>query len=103
MPPAVGGAREDEEFPDEVEERLINEEYKIWKKNAPFLYGGWAWHVQHTPLDSGAPSARAGFTFVTKPRVRRWAVRMRRPSGGVRIQPPWLRSDGNLVSQLHPA
>lgn len=21
-----------------VEERLINEEYKIWKKNTPFLY-----------------------------------------------------------------
>lgn len=24
---------------DEMEERLINEEYKIWKKNTPFLYG----------------------------------------------------------------
>jgi histone-binding protein RBBP4 len=22
----------------EVEEKVINEEYKIWKKNAPFLY-----------------------------------------------------------------
>jgi hypothetical protein len=22
-----------------VEERLVNEEYKIWKKNTPFLYG----------------------------------------------------------------
>ena len=32
-------AREEEEFPDEVEERLVNEEYKIWKKNTPFLYG----------------------------------------------------------------
>ena len=29
---------EDEDGPDEVEERLINEEYKIWKKNTPFLY-----------------------------------------------------------------
>jgi len=29
----------EEEFPDEVEERLVNEEYKIWKKNTPFLYG----------------------------------------------------------------
>jgi len=28
----------EEEFPDEVEERLVNEEYKIWKKNTPFLY-----------------------------------------------------------------
>lgn len=23
---------------DEVEERLVSEEYKIWKKNTPFLY-----------------------------------------------------------------
>ena len=29
----------DDEYPDEVEERLINEEYKVWKKNTPFLYG----------------------------------------------------------------
>ena len=28
-----------EEYTDEVEERLVNEEYKIWKKNTPFLYG----------------------------------------------------------------
>lgn len=26
------------EFDDAVEERVINEEYKIWKKNTPFLY-----------------------------------------------------------------
>uniref|UniRef100_A0A8I4A389 Histone-binding protein RBBP4-like N-terminal domain-containing protein n=1 Tax=Callithrix jacchus TaxID=9483 RepID=A0A8I4A389_CALJA len=25
-------------FDDTVEERVINEEYKIWKKNTPFLY-----------------------------------------------------------------
>uniref|UniRef100_A0A2K5PER3 Histone-binding protein RBBP4-like N-terminal domain-containing protein n=1 Tax=Cebus imitator TaxID=2715852 RepID=A0A2K5PER3_CEBIM len=25
-------------LPDVVEEPVINEEYKIWKKNAPFLY-----------------------------------------------------------------
>lgn len=35
---ALGG-REEEDYPDEVEERLVNEEYKIWKKNTPFLYG----------------------------------------------------------------
>jgi hypothetical protein len=29
----------EDDYPDEVEERLINEEYKIWKKNTPFLYG----------------------------------------------------------------
>ena len=27
-----------ETFDDAVEERVINEEYKIWKKNTPFLY-----------------------------------------------------------------
>lgn len=27
-----------ESFDDAVEERVINEEYKIWKKNTPFLY-----------------------------------------------------------------
>lgn len=30
--------KDDEDSPDEVEERLVNEEYKIWKKNTPFLY-----------------------------------------------------------------
>ncbi|KAL4437477.1 hypothetical protein ABPG77_003458 [Micractinium sp. CCAP 211/92] len=34
MPPAA----DDAEYPDEVEERLVNEEYKVWKKNTPFLY-----------------------------------------------------------------
>lgn len=38
MPKADGGAPDEEEFRTEVEERLINEEYKIWKKNTPFLY-----------------------------------------------------------------
>lgn len=32
----------DDDYPDEMEERLINEEYKIWKKNTPFLYGQFA-------------------------------------------------------------
>jgi histone-binding protein RBBP4 len=32
----MGGG--DDEYPDEAEERLINEEYKVWKKNTPFLY-----------------------------------------------------------------
>ncbi|KAL3132860.1 Chromatin assembly complex, subunit 3 [Trebouxia sp. C0009 RCD-2024] len=30
--------RDEEDYPDEMEERLVNEEYKIWKKNTPFLY-----------------------------------------------------------------
>jgi hypothetical protein len=37
------GAREaEDDYQDEAEERLINEEYKIWKKNTPFLYGALA-------------------------------------------------------------
>ena len=35
------------------EERMINEEYKIWKKNTPFLYGAPA---------ARQPRARAGRT-----------------------------------------
>ncbi|KAJ7559142.1 hypothetical protein O6H91_04G072200 [Diphasiastrum complanatum] len=31
-------AKDDDELRDEMEERLVNEEYKIWKKNTPFLY-----------------------------------------------------------------
>jgi hypothetical protein len=27
-----------DQFDEAVEERVINEEYKIWKKNTPFLY-----------------------------------------------------------------
>ncbi|XP_053398300.1 histone-binding protein RBBP4 [Mercenaria mercenaria] len=30
--------KDGENFDDAVEERVINEEYKIWKKNTPFLY-----------------------------------------------------------------
>lgn len=30
--------RDVDEVREEIEERLINEEYKIWKKNTPFLY-----------------------------------------------------------------
>lgn len=37
----VMATREEEDYPDEMEERLVNEEYKIWKKNTPFLYGEW--------------------------------------------------------------
>merc|ERR1739848_148896 len=38
-PGGSGGTGEPEAgFDDPVEERVINEEYKIWKKNTPFLY-----------------------------------------------------------------
>ncbi|GMP69682.1 hypothetical protein CsSME_00028852 [Camellia sinensis var. sinensis] len=30
--------KDNDEMRGEIEERLVNEEYKIWKKNTPFLY-----------------------------------------------------------------
>jgi histone-binding protein RBBP4 len=30
--------KDNDQFDEAVEERVINEEYKIWKKNTPFLY-----------------------------------------------------------------
>ena len=48
----MGGPREEEEYPDEVEERLVNEEYKIWKKNTPFLYGADVVSVSPSTIDS---------------------------------------------------
>ncbi|KAI8029280.1 WD-40 repeat-containing protein MSI1 [Camellia lanceoleosa] len=30
--------KDDDEMKGEIEERLVNDEYKIWKKNTPFLY-----------------------------------------------------------------
>mmetsp|Transcript_2092 Transcript_2092/g.3133 ORF Transcript_2092/g.3133 Transcript_2092/m.3133 type:complete len:416 (-) Transcript_2092:494-1741(-) len=32
------GGRDDEDYADEADERLMNDEYKVWKKNTPFLY-----------------------------------------------------------------
>lgn len=37
----------DDAYTDENEEKLINEEYKVWKKNTPFLYGGSCVASQH--------------------------------------------------------
>jgi hypothetical protein len=30
---------EEEDYPDEQDEKQINMDYKVWKKNTPFLYG----------------------------------------------------------------
>jgi len=35
---AAAGAGGQDTYDESVEERIINEEYKIWKKNTPFLY-----------------------------------------------------------------
>lgn len=48
---------------DEVEEKLINEEYKIWKKNTPFLYGKHA-HASPTNPD-GFRLPRLGMVSLT--------------------------------------
>jgi hypothetical protein len=50
----------------QVEERLVNEEYKIWKKNTPFLYDLVVTHalewpsltVQWLPVREGPGSTR---------------------------------------------
>lgn len=57
---------EDEELRDEMEERLVNEEYKIWKKNTPFLYDLVITHalewpsltVQWLPLGGDEPAGK---------------------------------------------
>lgn len=43
----------DEDYPEEVEERLVNEEYKIWKKNTPFLYGELLTVASHVAVTHG--------------------------------------------------
>ena len=32
------GDKDNDQFDEAVEERVINEEYKIWKKHSPFFY-----------------------------------------------------------------
>ena len=44
---------------DGVEERLISEEYKIWKKNTPFLYDLVITHALEWP----SLTAQLGFYF----------------------------------------
>ena len=36
--PVAKMGKDDDENTDELEERMVAEEYKIWKKNTPFLY-----------------------------------------------------------------
>lgn len=38
VPRAYGDTVDDDVSSQELQEKLINEEYKIWKKNTPFLY-----------------------------------------------------------------
>ena len=52
--------KENEQFDEAVEERVINEEYKIWKKNTPFLYDlvmthalEWPRYLQYNLISSG--------------------------------------------------
>ncbi|GMP59244.1 hypothetical protein CsSME_00022607 [Camellia sinensis var. sinensis] len=41
--------KDDNEMREEIDERLVNEEYKIWKKNTPFLYDLVITHVLEWP------------------------------------------------------
>ncbi len=52
-------------YEDGVEERVINEEYKIWKKNAPFLYDLVMTHALEWPSLTAQwlPDVTRYFTF----------------------------------------
>uniref|UniRef100_A0A2K6GGC9 RB binding protein 4, chromatin remodeling factor n=1 Tax=Propithecus coquereli TaxID=379532 RepID=A0A2K6GGC9_PROCO len=73
-------------FDDAVEERVINEEYKIWKKNTPFLYDLVMTHALEWP----------SLTAQWLPDVTRpfWRVQPRLTS-------PWT-SEGRLWAFLEP-
>ena len=51
--------KDDDENTDEMEERMVAEEYKIWKKNTPFLYDLVVTHALEWPSSpsSGCPTA----------------------------------------------
>jgi hypothetical protein len=71
-----GGAKDEDDYPDETEERLVNEEYKIWKKNTPFLYDLVITHalewpsltVQWLPVRTLQGSLRCGAATATHER-----------------------------------
>uniref|UniRef100_A0A8C6E7A3 Histone-binding protein RBBP4-like N-terminal domain-containing protein n=1 Tax=Moschus moschiferus TaxID=68415 RepID=A0A8C6E7A3_MOSMO len=66
-------------FDDAGEERVINEEYKIWKKNTPFLYDLVMTHALEWPSLTAQPF---------------WRVQPRLAS-------PWT-SEGRLQAFLEP-
>ena len=51
----------DQAYPDEAEERIINEEYKVWKKNTPYLYGERVFNYESrvTNIDRSFPTSLA--------------------------------------------
>uniref|UniRef100_A0A3Q0SB36 Retinoblastoma binding protein 4 n=1 Tax=Amphilophus citrinellus TaxID=61819 RepID=A0A3Q0SB36_AMPCI len=79
-------ADKDAAFDDAVEERVINEEYKIWKKNTPFLYDLVMTHALEWP----------SLTAQWLPDVTRpfWRMHPRSPSEG----PP----EGGLWPLMEP-
>jgi hypothetical protein len=48
---------------DNVDEKLINEEYKIWKKNAPYLYDMIITHALDWPRFGGSVLFRSILCF----------------------------------------
>lgn len=60
-------------FDDAVEERVINEEYKIWKKNTPFLYDLVMTHALEWP----------SLTAQWLPDVTRWACAKKKKSSAL--------------------
>ena len=58
--------KENEQFDEAVEERVINEEYKIWKKNTPFLYDLVMTHALEWPryIKIGFPLTLIGLIYI---------------------------------------
>lgn len=73
----LGAHANAQDYPDEAEEKLINEEYKIWKKNTPFLYGEWLGPVSRPGWQF--EGGRAGAWPHTTPPSAGNAMRPRRP------------------------
>lgn len=67
-------------YDDAVEERVINEEYKIWKKNTPFLYDLVMTHALEWP----------SLTVQWLPDVSRYTIFM------TSYLPPLLLSDNDM-------
>lgn len=80
-----------ETFDDAVEERVINEEYKIWKKNTPFLYDLVMTHALEWPSLTAQ-----WLPDVTRPEGKDYSVH--RYQNHVHILNTLLRADSRLDS-----
>ena len=90
---AAAGGGGGETFDEAVEERVINEEYKIWRKNTPFLYDLVMTHALEWPSLTAQ-----WLPDVTRPEgkdysVHRFVLTMLAYQGWT----VWLRKTGNFT------